>query len=209
MAGFNRALRKIEPPKAPTSDFVGYEILVGFMKKRALHNLEGDIIEIGAFMGGGTIKLAKFAKKHGRRVYAVDNFDPSCDRTEDMSGVRMCDIYQALLGGRSLEEVYRETTRDFDNIITIKQDSQKVRFPGEQRFIFGFIDGNHQPEYVINDFYIIWPNLVSGGALGFHDYKHGLPQLTKAIDGLIAEHKDEIGEVSEIGDRHIILLIKK
>jgi hypothetical protein len=202
-------LGKSAVPRAPIDDFVGYEILVGFMRERALHSLEGDIVEIGAFMGGGTIKLARYAKKHGRRVYAIDNFDPSCDRTEDISGVRMCDIYRALLGGRSLEEVYREATRGFDNIITINQDSQEVRFPEEQRFILGFIDGNHQPEYVINDFHIVWPNLVSGGALGFHDYNHGLPQLTEAIDGLIAEHKDEIGEVSEIGDRHIILLIRR
>jgi len=191
------------------SDFVGYEDLIDFMKERALHELEGDIVEIGAFMGGGTTKLARYAREHGRKVYAIDIFDPACDRTEDSNGVRMCDIYEAFLQGRSQLEVYRETTRGFDNIVTIDKDSREVEFPGEQRFIFGFIDGNHQPDYVRNDFHVIWRNLQPGGSVGFHDYKFDLPGVTAAIDGLIEEHRDEIGEIREIKDKHIVLLTRK
>ena len=190
-------------------DFVGYEDLVDFIKEKALYEQEGDIIEIGAFMGGGTVKLAQFAREHGRKVFAVDIFDPSCDRTEDSSGVRMCDIYKAFLQGRSQCDVYCETVCSFDNIVTIDKDSKEVEFPGEQRFIFGFIDGNHQPDYVRNDFHIIWRNLVPGGAVGFHDYRFDLPDVTAAIDALIEEHRDEIGEIREIEDKHIVLLVKK
>lgn len=190
-------------------DSVGYEILVDFMRKREMQKLEGDIIEIGAFLGGGTVKLARFAKNYGKKVYAIDIFDPEFDQTEDVSGVKMCHIYQAFLEGRSQLEIYQETTKGWDNIITIKEDSKKVKFPKEQKFIFGFIDGNHQIEYVRNDFYIIWSNLVSGGAVGFHDYNYTLPEVTKAINGLIKEHKKEISEVQEIEPRHVILLIKR
>ena len=191
------------------NDFVGYEELVDFMKEKALHGLDGDIIEIGAFMGGGTVKLARYALEHGRKVYAVDIFDPSCDRTEDSSGTRMCDIYEAFLGGRPQCELYCETISGFDNIVTIDKDSKEVRFPETQRFVFGFIDGNHQPDYVRNDFYVVWRNLVPGGSVGFHDYRFDLPQVTAAIDALIEEHRDEIGEIREIEDKHIILLTKK
>jgi len=191
------------------NDFVGYEVLVDFIQKRALQNLEGDVVEIGAFLGGGTVKLAKFAKKHGKKVYVIDIFDPDFDKTEDTSGLRMCHIYQAFLEGRSQLEIYQEITRGWDNIVTIKEDSKKVRFPREQKFIFGFIDGNHQPEYVRNDFYIVWSNLVSGGIVGFHDYHYTLPKVTETIDGLTKEHKEEISEVHEIESRHIILLIKR
>ena len=191
------------------NDFVGYEVLVDFIQKRALQNLEGDVVEIGAFLGGGTVKLAKFAKKHGKKVYVIDIFDPDFDKTEDTSGLRMCHIYQAFLEGRSQLEIYQEITQGWDNIVTIKEDSKKVRFPREQKFIFGFIDGNHQPEYVRNDFYIVWSNLVSGGIVGFHDYHYTLPKVTETIDGLTKEHKEEISEVHEIESRHIILLIKR
>ena len=200
--------RRILTPKAPAPDFVGYEVLLDFIKERALHKLEGDLIEIGVFMGGGTVKLARFARKHHKRVYTIDIFDPSADRTETADGVKMCDIYEAFLEGRSQLEVYQETIRGLDNIVTIKEDSRSVRFPSKQKFMFGFIDGNHHPEYVRNDFYIVWPHLVPRGVLGFHDYNFELPEVTKVINSLMAEHATEISETHEIEQKHIILLIK-
>jgi len=195
-------------PANGTNDFVGYEVLINFINKRKLQKLEGDIIEIGAFMGGGTVKLARFAQKYGKKVYAVDIFDPRSDRTPDKNGVKMCDIYQAFLQGRSQWEVYQQTTHAFGNIVTINMDSKKVSFPKRQKFVFGFIDGNHHPDYVRNDFNLIWGHLVQGGSVGFHDYNFDLPEVTRAIDGLTDEHKDEISEVHEIKDKHILLLIK-
>jgi len=188
---------------------VGYEVLVDFMRERALCDLEGDIVEIGAFMGGGTAKLAKFAQRYSKIVYAIDIFDPKCDRTRDTGGAIMCDIYEAFLDGRSQLQVYHETIRGFDNIVTINKDSKEVGFPEEQAFVFGFIDGNHQPDYVRNDFHVIWNNLIPGGTLGFHDYNFDLPEVTEAVDRLIGDHRDEISEVHEIEERHILLLIKR
>jgi SAM-dependent methyltransferase len=190
-------------------DFVGYEVLIDFMQKRKLHLLKGDIIEIGAFMGGGTVKLAKYAQKYARIVYAVDIFDPSCDKTQDKSGARMCDIYEAFLQGRSQLQVYQQTTHAFDNILTINMDSKKVSFHKGQKFIFGFIDGNHSPDYVRNDFYLVWRHLVPGGCVGFHDYNFDLPEVTETINDLIREHSNEISDVHEIRGKHIILLTKK
>ena len=201
--------RRILLPKAPANDFVGYEVLLDFIKEHALCKLEGDLIEIGVFMGGGTAKLARFAQKYHKRVFAVDIFDPSTDKTETTDGVKMGDIYQAFLEGRSQLEVYQETTRRLDNIVTIKEDSRNLRFPREQKFMFGFIDGNHHPDYVKNDFHIVWSNLVPNGVLGFHDYNFELPEVTKTIDGLMIEHAAEISKTHEIKERHIILLVKR
>ncbi len=210
---FKRVFRNILGLKAPPDDFVGYENLIAFIKERALPELEGDIIEIGAFMGGGTVKLAKFARKYGKKVYVIDIFESSLDQTVSKSGVTACDVYQAYLGGHSMLEVYQEATRGFDNIITIKEDSMKVKFDKEQKFFFGFVDGCHQRAYVENDFHVIWPNLVSGGVLGCHDYKYDdWSEVTEAVDGLLDKHKNEISEVYEIEGSYgisSILLIKK
>jgi hypothetical protein len=121
----------------------------------------------------------------------------------------MCDIYEAFLQGRSQREVYCETTRGLDNIITVDKDSKEIEFPQEQHFIFGFIDGNHDPEYVSNDFYLVWRNLVPSGSVGFHDYDFDLPEVTATVDSLIDRHRDEISEVHEIKEKHIVLLTKK
>ena len=208
MGSLLKFLQGIRARKAPANDFVGYEVLLNFIKERCLHKLDGDLIEIGSFMGGGTAKLARFARKNHKLVYAIDIFDPAADETATPDGIRMCDIYQAFLKGRSQLEVYRETVRGLDNVVTIIKDSKEASFPKEQRFIFGFIDGNHRPDYVRNDFSIIWPNLVPGGALGFHDYNTELPEVTRCIDGLMAEHAGEISETHEIRPEHIILLMK-
>lgn len=200
--------RRVLMPKASVIDFIGYEVLLDFIKEKALYKLDGDLIEIGSYVGGGTVKLARFARKYHKKVYAVDLFDPSADETETPEGVKMSDVYEEFLEGRSQFEVYQEATHGFENIVTIKDDSKKVRFPRGQRFVFGFIDGNHHPEYVQNDFYVIWENLVPGGVLGFHDYNFELPEVTKAINSLMAEHAAEISGTHEIKDKHIVLLTK-
>ncbi len=204
---------KIPPLEDDPDDFVGYEVLIEFIKQHALHELEGDIIEIGAYMGRGTAKLAKLAQRYNRKVYAIDVFDPSLDRTTSRSGIKAGDVYEAFLKGRSMLEAYQESTRAFGNIITVREDSKKVSFPEGQNFIFGFIDGCHQEAYVENDFYVIWPHLVSGGVVGLHDYKFDdWPEVTEAADRLIHKHKSEIREVYEIEGKYNILsllLVKK
>ena len=205
------------PPKViledDPDDFVGYEVLIDFMQQRALCKLDGDMVEIGAYMGRGTAKLAGFAQRYGKKVYAVDVFDPALDKTLSRSGVRAGDVYEAFLRGRTMLEAYRESTRGFDNIVTMREDSRKVRFSREQRFMFGFIDGCHRQSYVENDFHIIWPHLVPGGALGLHDYKFDdWPEVTVAADKLMHAHGREIREAYEIEGKYNILsllLIKR
>jgi SAM-dependent methyltransferase len=201
-----RVSRKIPSSEDDPDDFVGYEVLIDFIKQRALHKLEGDIIEIGAYMGRGTAKLAKFAQRYGKRVYAIDVFDSSLDETVSKSGIKAGDVYEAFLQGRSMSKAYLDSTRGFDNIVTIREDSKNVSFPEEQKFIFGFIDGCHQQSYVENDFHVIWPHLVSGGALGFHDYKFDdWPEVTRAADQLIRDCRREISEAYEVEAKYNIL----
>jgi len=192
-----------------TIDFVGYESLIDYINKRRLYRLEGDIVEIGAFVGGGTVKLAKLAHAYSKKVFVVDIFDPMNDRTATINGTTMSDIYLAFLEGKSQYQSYCENTNSCDNIVTIKEDSKKVKFPSNQRFMFGFIDGNHQPEYVRNDFLLVWNRLVSGGVMGLHDYKSELPEVTRTIDQLLDEKRSEIAGIDEISEKHIILVTKK
>jgi hypothetical protein len=192
-----------------TIDFVGYETLIDFINTHHLCQLEGDIVEIGAFVGGGTVKLAKLAQKHNKKVFMIDIFDPTSDRTATPDGTTMSDIYLAFLEGRSQYQVYCENTRSCDNIVTINEDSRKVKFPSNQKFMFGFIDGNHQPDYVRNDFLLVWDHLVSGGVVALHDYKSELPEVTRTIDKLLDEKKREIRNTVEISEKHIILITRK
>jgi hypothetical protein len=66
---------------------------------------------------------------------------------------------------------------------------------------------------VENDFALIWPQLVSGGAIGFHDYRFDdWPEVTPAVDGIVADHRNQIAETVEIkgkGDVSTLLLVKR
>jgi len=189
-------------------EYVGYENLIRFIEDRAIHRLEGDIIEIGAYMGGGTVKLARFAAACRKKVFAVDTFDPGADGTVGRGGVTAGEVYQAFLEGPSMFQVYRETTRGCDNIVTIRKDSREVTFPAGQRFCFGFIDGCHQKACVESDFALVWPHLVAGGALGFHDYRFDdWPEVTPAVDGIVASHRGEIAAVEEVAGRSGVLTL--
>ena len=164
-------------------------------------------------MGRGTAKLARFAQRYNRKVYAVDTFDPRLDTTVSKRGIKAADVYEAFLQGRSMFEAYRESTRSLGNIVTIREDSKRVSFPETQKFIFGFIDGCHKQEYVENDFHVIWPHVVSRGVVGFHDYKYDdWPEVTKAANKLVQAYRAEISEAYEIEGKYNILslvLVKK
>jgi len=208
MCKLKELIRGVLLHDSPAIDFVGYEVLLKFIKKTNLHKLPGDFIEIGAFTGGGTVKLARLARKYHKKVYVIDIFNPRADKTATADGTTMSDIYLAFLEGQSQLDMYQKATRSFNNIVTIIEDSKNVRFPGAQQFVFGFIDGNHHPDYVINDFHVIWHNLVPGGVLGLHDYDFELPDVTATINRLVQEYGNEISEIFHIKDRHIILLKK-
>jgi predicted O-methyltransferase YrrM len=62
-------------------DLVGYENLIKVLIKERTMELSGDIIEIGSFIGGGTRKLAKYALRFKKKVYAIDIFNPQADLT--------------------------------------------------------------------------------------------------------------------------------
>lgn len=194
-------------------EYVGYENLIRFIEDRQLQRLDGDIIEIGAYMGGGTVKLAGFAKKYHKKVFAVDTFDPGVDRTVGRGGVTAGEVYEAFLEGPSMFDVYQKATQGLDNVVTIRVDSRRLAFGREQKFFFGFVDGCHQKAYVENDFAVIWPQLVPGGAVGFHDYHFDdWPEVTPAVDGLVSQHRGEIAETIEVkgkGGVSTLLLVKR
>jgi SAM-dependent methyltransferase len=192
-------------------DWVGYESLIKVCMKERTMELPGDIVEIGSFVGGGTRKLAKYALQFKKKVYAIDIFKPSADLTACEKGIRMADLYTNYLQklGLTMFEAYSFNVSKYPNVITIPKDSRVVKFPTSQVFCFGFIDGNHSPEYVVNDFYLVWNHLVPGGIVAFHDYGYDLPKVTENIDKLIQKHRKDIEKIIINPVVHVIFIKKR
>ncbi len=194
---------------APALDLVGYESLVEHIQRSGCCGIPGDFIEVGAFLGGGTVKLAKLARSCGKRVWVVDIFDPGFDVTQNSAGTPMASVYHAYLGSGSQERIFRLVTRPVaDTLEVLKQDSRAVVLPPEVRFAFGFIDGNHDPEYVKSDFQLVWDRLAPGGLLGLHDYGGDLPEVTRAVDQLVDRFGSQI-ESTNVAPRQWLIFLQK
>lgn len=194
------------PPPPSFTDLSDYEILLDTIIEQKIYQLDGDFVEVEAFLGGGTYKLAKLLEKLkvNKKVYAVDIFNVDFDQSVCTQGITMSEIYRRILKGRNQYEIYREITKKCKNIVTIIGDSKEIVLPCE-KIAFGYIDGNHHPEYVRNDFYLIWPKLVSKGIVGFDDYGYDLPQVTTTIHQLIGEEKDRILKIWTAGLKTIFI----
>jgi len=190
------------------TDFAGYAILLEHIKRHELYRLEGDAAEIGAFMGGGTRKLGKFFRRYGKNVIVVDVFDPESDHTKNERGEEMSYIYQMILGKRDLIGIFKRNIAHLSNVIVNRIDSKQMVLNHDTKLCFSIIDGNHDPEYVRHDFELVWARTVDGGTVAMHDYGGDLPQVTSEIDGLINEHKDQIGAV-ETKPKHCFVFIRK
>ena len=192
------------------TDLAGYDALLALIEREGLARRPGDFLEIGCLLGGGTAKLAKLAASVGKQVWVVDVFDPSFDVTKNLAGDRMSDLYRDYLRAQTQEQVFRQVTAPWaGSIQVLKQDSMKVRFPDGLRFVFAFVDGHHDPKWVRSDFATVWKRLHAGGWAGFHDYGGDLPEVTAALDSMLAQHAAQIGRVEKIQDRLILLVEKK
>jgi len=200
-------------PPIHGSDLVGYEVILDFIKQHELLKVDGDFVEIGTFLGGGAYKLAKFLEKNYslKKLYVIDIFDYDSDWSINTAGMAMADIYRDLLKkfrGKSQWDIFSDITKDCHNICCLVGDSKKIEIPSS-RLSFGFIDGNHNPEYIENDFFLIWDKLTSGGAVAFHDYEWDLPQTTSKIKELINRFRPEIQNTCHNTDHHILFILKR
>ena len=133
-----------------------------------------------------------------KKVYTIDVFQAAFDQTECALGDTMATIYRKSLRGRDQLTVYREITGSCKNLVTLVGDSAKVALPCE-RIAFGYVDGNHDPKYVRNDFDLIWSRLSPGGVIAFDDYGFDLPEVTKTIDELAMQASKSIARTWKSG----------
>lgn len=193
-ATFRRRWRFSPPPV--WSDWVGYEYLLEQLETHELQRVEGDVLEIGSLLGGGTVKLCGWFARHApqKRVIAVDVFDPNFDPTVSLAGWSMRELYADFIGDRNQRSVFDAITRKCTNLVVVAGDSTTVALPTDC-LAFAFVDGSHVPQDVRSDFETVWSRLSPGGIAAFHDYGGDLPGVTHTLNACIGAHADEIARV--------------
>ncbi|MFA5360557.1 MAG: class I SAM-dependent methyltransferase [Candidatus Paceibacterota bacterium] len=196
-------------PPASFTDMSGYEFLLDTIIDKKIYQLEGDFVEIGAFIGGGTYKLSKLLEKLKieKKIYVIDTFNLSLDDHTCKQLKETLNLHKKIMKDKKQYEFYKKVTKNCKNIITLIGDSKKTTLSCE-KVSFAYIDGNHSYDYVKNDFYLIWDKLVSTGIIAFHDYNFDQPGAIRAIHELIGEQSDKILKIW-INDLKSTVVIQK
>ena len=143
-------------------------------------------LEIGAFYGANLISVANiFGKHQNSELHAVDPWIDYEEYPEYKN--QQASIYDTFkknieISGHSDKiSVHRGFSRD-----------EIPKFEDEY-FDMIYIDGNHEPEYVLEDAVLAFRKLKKGGILIFDDYGWGGPDLTqRGIDAFLSGYHKRI-----------------
>ena len=140
---------------------------------------EGSInyLEIGAFCGANVISCAEscYGKYDGSKLYCVDPWEDYEEYNEYKGEQeKIYDIFCRNIKNNGVDdkiEVRRGYSRD-----------EIVKF-GDNFFDIIYIDGNHEPEYIMEDAVLSFRKLKKGGYMIFDDY--GWEDASYGIDGFL------------------------
>ena len=148
-------------------------------------------LEIGVRYGGFMFSVEKTYGFHkDSKLYGIDPWEDYPEYGEYISEQK--DIYKSFL----------KNLANFPNnnkIIPIRGYSHKElsRFP-DDFFDIIYIDGNHEPDYVMEDAVLSFRKLKKGGFIVFDDYGWGGEDMVKkGVDGFLQGYHKKIKYIGE------------
>lgn len=143
-------------------------------------NIPINYLEIGCFYGGNVLTVANtYAFHNDSKLYCVDPWDDYKGYSEYKG--RQLEIYNSFINNieKSGKKEKINTRRGYSNIEVLKFDNDF--------FDIIYIDGNHEPEYVLEDAVLSFRKLKKGGIMIFDDYGWGGRDMTqRGIDAFLS-----------------------
>jgi predicted O-methyltransferase YrrM len=137
-----------------------------------------NYLEIGTFYGANLLSVARTYGAHkDSKLYCIDPWE---DYDEYLDINRLEYKYeQNIIYNTFLKNVKNS---GFEEKIVINRGySHKIVSTFDDNFFdMIYIDGNHEPEYVLEDAVLSFRKLKEGGIIVFDDYGWGGPELTQA-----------------------------
>lgn len=154
--------------------------------KKNYENKPITYLEIGTFYGANLLSVSETYGIHPQsKLYCIDPWKDYTDYPEYKD--KQENTYTTFL--RNIKNSGKEDKivirRGFSNeeIVTFKDNF----------FDIIYIDGNHEPEYVLEDAVLSFRKLKVGGIMIFDDYGWGGPEMTKkGIDGFLSGYHKKI-----------------
>ena len=159
-----------------------------------------NYLEIGTFYGANLLSVANTYGRHNdSKLYCIDPWEDYDDYNEYKN--IQPSIYNSFIDNLNNSGVKEKiiVNRGYSNVEILKfQDNF---------FDIIYVDGNHEPEYVLEDAVLSFRKLKINGIMIFDDYGWGGPDLTqKGIDGFLnGYHK----RIKFLGLKHSQVFIQK
>jgi len=143
-------------------------------------------LEIGSFYGANLLSVATTYGLHNdSKLYCIDPWEDYSEYSEYKK--QQPTIYNSFMNNV-------ENSGDKNKII-INRGYSNNEIPKFQDELFDiiYIDGNHEPEYVMEDAVLSFRKLKQKGIMIFDDYGWGGPDLTqRGIDGFLSGYHKKI-----------------
>jgi predicted O-methyltransferase YrrM len=160
-----------------------------------------NYLEIGTFYGANILSVAKTYGLHcDSKLYCIDPWEDYNEYSEYKN--QQSNIYTTFINNI-------EKSGEKDKIV-INRGYSNVEIPKFEDNFFDiiYIDGNHEPEYVLEDAVLSFRKLKTNGIMIFDDYGWGGPDLTKrGIDGFLNGYHKKIKFLGEKESQ--VFIVKK
>ena len=172
-----------------------YHLKVDKYKDRPINYLE-----IGVFYGANLLSVANTYGLHpDSKLYGVDTWEDYNEYPEYKE--QQSKIYDSFITNLQNSGVQDK--------VVLHRGYSNLEIPKFQDEFFDiiYIDGNHEPEYVLEDTVLSFRKLKKEGIMIFDDYGWGGPDLTKrGIDGFLnGYHK----RITYLGEKDSQVFIRK
>lgn len=157
-------------------------------------------LEIGCFYGANIISVEKsYASHPDSKLYGIDPWEDYDDYPEYKN--KQSSIYDSFINN------INSTGKRDKFIVNRGFSNQVVPTFDDSFFDMIYIDGNHEPDYVLEDAVLCFRKLKPKGFMIFDDYGWGGPDLTKrGIDAFLSGYHKKI---RRIGQRNTQVIIQK
>jgi len=156
-------------------------------------------LEIGTFYGANLFSVGRsYAHHPDSRMYCIDPWVDYKDYPEYKG--RQESVYEAF--SRNLESSGQKEK------ITVIRGFSHTEIPKFEDDFFDivYIDGNHEPEYVLEDAVLAFRKLKVGGYMIFDDYGWGGPDLTtRGIDAFRSAYHNRISPLQPLANTQVFI----
>jgi hypothetical protein len=145
-----------------------------------------NYLEIGAFYGANILSVADSYGIHPEsKLHCIDPWE-DYDNYSEYKG-EQDSIYNSFIKN------IKNSGKDDKIIIHRGYSNNEIPKLQDDFFDIIYIDGNHEPEYVLEDAVLSFRKLMKNGIMIFDDYGWGGPDLTqRGIDGFLNGYNNRI-----------------